>query len=149
MVKLNEQFNAEEHEAVDFAPLPNGKYKAVVSNSEMKESKAGHNYIAFTLEIIDGQYKGRLLWENCNHTHPNEQTRKIANGRLSAMSKAVGMVQLMDTSELHNKPMLIEVAQKKRNDTGEMQNVIRSFDSLSAAPAQEAQQTSEKKPWES
>lgn len=148
MVKLNEQFKAEEHAKTDFSPLPNGTYKAVIKDSQGKTSKAGHPYLSFTIEVIDGPHKGRLLWGNVNNEHPNETTRRIANGTLRAMVDAVGKKQISDTSELHNLPLLVEVTQQKRQDTGEMQNRIKSYRSLASQPVGEASQTTEKKPWE-
>ncbi|HBG28369.1 MAG TPA: hypothetical protein DDX75_14880, partial [Phycisphaerales bacterium] len=71
MANLN-NFNANNVEpADDFEPIPGGEYTAVIVNSEMKPTKDGKgNYLELQFEIIDGEYKGRLLWSRlCLENH--------------------------------------------------------------------------------
>lgn len=44
-------------------PVPKGLYLAKISEMEETESSNGNEMIALTLEIIQGEYKGRLLWD--------------------------------------------------------------------------------------
>ena len=45
-----------------FDPIPAGKYLAVITESEMKPTKAGTgHYLQLTFQILEGEYKNRLL----------------------------------------------------------------------------------------
>ncbi|HBG25948.1 MAG: hypothetical protein A2Y10_19310 [Planctomycetes bacterium GWF2_41_51] len=137
MANLN-GFNANNVEpATDFDPIPAAKYLAVITNSEFKPTKNNSgNYLELTFQVIEGQYKNRLLWARLNLEHPNETTAKISRGQLSAVCKSVGVMTPKDSAELHNLPLLINVKLKKRNDTGELTNEIKGFSSRETSPAQ-------------
>ena len=114
--------------AGDFDPIPAGKYLAVITESEMKPTKAGTgNYLQLTFQIIEGPYANRLLWARLNLDNPNETARKIAQGELSAICRAVGVLSPNDSVELHNLPLVINVRCKKRSDTGEIVNEIKGY----------------------
>ncbi len=114
--------------AGDFEPIPAGKYVAVITESEMKPTKAGTgNYLQLTFQIIEGPYQNRLLWARLNLDNPNETARKIAQGELSAICRAVGVLTPRDSVELHNLPLMIHVKCKKRADTGEITNEIKGY----------------------
>ena len=76
--------------ATDFEPLPAGKYLAIITDSEMKPTKSGSgNYLELTFQVIDGPFKGRMLWSRLNLDNPNAQAVQIAQGELSAICRAV------------------------------------------------------------
>ncbi len=137
-------FNANEVDPnFAFDPVPSGKYLAVVTESEMKPTKSGvGQYLQFTFQIIEGEYKTRLVWTRLNLDNPNATTVKIARAELSAICRAVGVPSPKDTVELHNIPLVITVGQKKRDDTGEMGNVIKGYAKKDAAGARPAASTS-------
>jgi hypothetical protein len=109
----------------DFEPIPAGKYLAIISDSTMKTSKSGSGtYLELCFQVIDGPHKGRLLWSRLNLDNPNELAVKIAQGELSAICRAVGVMQPKDSAELHNLPLQITVKCKKREDTGDVVNEI-------------------------
>jgi hypothetical protein len=122
-------FNANDVEpTADFEPIPAGRYLAVVVDSEMKPTKAGTgNYLQLSFQIIEGPYANRLLWARLNLDNPNDTARKIAQGELSAICRAVGVLAPNDSVELHNLPLVIHVKVKRRNDTGDLQNEIRGY----------------------
>lgn len=128
MAHLN-GFNAHEVEPnVGFDPIPAGKYLAVVTATEMKPTKNGSGeYLQVELEVIEGPHKGRKLWDRLTLKHPNELTVKIAKGALSAICRAVGVMAPKDSVELHNLPLVISVGCKKREDNGEITNVIKGY----------------------
>ena len=130
-------FDANQVEPVsNFEPLPAGKYLAVITDSELKPTKAGTgNYLQLTFEVVDGPAKGRLLWARLNLDNPNEQAVKIARAELSAICRAVGVMAPKDSLELHNLPLTISVRCKKRQDTGEITNVISGYAKKDAPPA--------------
>ncbi len=63
MTTLN-GFNANEVDPMDtFDPIPAGKYLAIIQESEMKPTKSGNgSYLEFVFQVIEGEFKGRLLW---------------------------------------------------------------------------------------
>jgi len=64
---------------------------------------------------------------------------KIARAELSAVCRAVGVLTPRDSTELHNLPLVVRVACKKRKDTDEIINTLKGFerrDALSGRPQQ-------------
>lgn len=97
--------------AQDLAPVPSGEYLAIIIDSEIKPTRNGAGeYLALTHQIIDGEFKGRLVWSNLNIVNANEVAQRIAQQQLSAICHAVGMTQAISDSELlHNRPLVIRV----------------------------------------
>ena len=142
-------FNANEVEpATDFEPIPAGKYLAVITDSEMKPTKAGTgHYLELTLQIIEGQYKNRLLWARLNLDNPNATAVQIARAELSSICRAVGVMAPKDSVELHNLPLVVTVKCKKRDDTGEIVNEVKGYAKREAQPAQTPQAATSTPPW--
>jgi len=134
MANLN-GFNATEVEpTTSFEPLPAGKYLAAITESEMKATKSGSgSYLQLTFTILEGEFKNRVLWARLNLNNPNATAVKIARGELSAICRAVGVLQPRDSVDLHNLPLVITVKVKKREDTGELTNEIKGYARKDAA----------------
>jgi hypothetical protein len=134
MAYLN-NFNANEVDPnVGFDPVPEGKYIAVITGSEMKPTKNGAgSYLELTFDIIDGKYKGRKVWARLNLENSSAKAVQIARGDLSAICRATGVMQPQDSIELHNLPLCIKVVCKNREDTGEMTNEIKGYEKKEAA----------------
>jgi hypothetical protein len=137
-------FNATEVEpSTGYTPIPAGKYLAVITEDEMKDSKSGGQYLKLTFELIEGEYKGRKLWVNLNLVNSNPKAVEIARADLSAICRAVNVMQLQDTVQLYNLPLVINVKCKKNAETGEMQNEVKGYEAkanyapgaVAAAPA--------------
>jgi hypothetical protein len=128
MANLN-GFDANQVEpAKSYDPIPDGKYLAVITDSEMRPTKAGTgSYLQLTFEIIEGPHKGRLLWARLNLDNPNPTAVAVARAELSAVCRAVGVLAPNDSVELHNLPLVIHVKCKKRSDTGELTNEVRGY----------------------
>lgn len=148
MANLN-GFNANDVEPqAAFEALPAGKYMAIITDSQTKPTKAGTgSYLELTFQVVEGEYKGRLLWARLCLNHPNAMTVQIARGQLSAICRATGVMQPKDSVELHNLPLQISVTCKKREDTGEIGNEIKSYSRKPLAGGAPAQQTSGTPPW--
>lgn len=128
--------------AEGFDPIPAGKYLAVITESELKDTKkGGGQYLQLTFQIIDGPCKGRYVWARLNLKNANPTTVQIARAELSAICRAVGVMTPGDSVELHNLPLVITVRQKKRDDTGEINNEIKGYakkDAATGTPQQQA-----------
>jgi len=148
MANLNGFNAANVDPATDYEAIPAGKYLAIISNSEMKPTKSGSGtYLELTFQVIEGQYKNRLLWSRLNLSNPNNQAVQIAQGELSAICRAVGVMQPKDSAELHNLPLQINVKCKKREDTGDVVNEIKGYAKKEAATGQPQQETTSTPPW--
>ncbi len=120
---------------VAFEAIAPGEYEAVIVASEMKTTKNGSGaYLELQLKIINGKYQNRTIYDRLNLHNQNAQTVQIAQGTLSAICRAVGVLTPADSSELHMKPLRITVAVKKRLDTEEMQSEIKGYKPRSAGP---------------
>lgn len=149
MADLN-SFDANQVEpSSSFDPIPAGKYLAVITDSEMKPTKAGTgHYLELTFQIQEGEYNNRLLWARLNLDNPNATAVQIAQEDLSAICRAVGVMKPNDSDELHNLPLVIHVRCKKREDTGEITNEIKGFSKKeSSAPAGDAPAAADMPPW--
>lgn len=111
MAFLGHTFDANQVEPQsDFAPLPAGDYTAIIVNSEMKDAKSGRGqYLELTLQVIDGPMTNRLLWDHLTLVHDNAKTVEIAQRQLSAICHAVGVLQVEDSEQLHNRPLSVRV----------------------------------------
>ena len=148
MANLN-NFNANDVDpSVGFEPVPAGKYLAAITDSEMKDTKSGSGkYLQLTFQVIEGEYKNRLLWARLNLQNANPTAVKIARAELSAICRAVGVMTPKDSVELHNLPLQITVKLTKRQDTGEMANEIKGYEKKGVAAGQAQQATGNAPPW--
>lgn len=127
-------FDASQIQPNSFEALPNGNYPVIITESEWIQTKAGNGrYLKLTLDIIDGQFKGRKLFDRLNLENPNTQAEEIARRTLSAICHAVGVLKPNDSVELHNLPMVAIVACRKNEQTGEMANEIKGYKTKGSA----------------
>jgi hypothetical protein len=141
-------FNANEVEPADFDALPAGKYLAMITDSEMKQTSAGTGrYLQLTFQVLEGACRNRRVWARLNLENQNAQAVQIARGELSAICRAVGVMTPKDSCELHNLPLIISVKCSKRKDTGEMENRIASYARKEAAAQPQAAGASGAPPW--
>jgi hypothetical protein len=142
-------FNANNVEPTSgFELIPAGKYLAIITDSAMKSTKAGNGqYLELTFRIVNGPHENRVLWSRLNLDNPSEQAVRIAQGELSAICRAVGVPQPRDSSELHDIPLLIGVVLKRRGDTDEMTNEVRSYSRKDAVGVVPRQETASTPPW--
>lgn len=132
MANLN--FNANDVEpTTPFEPIPNDKYRAMVIESEIKPTKNGTgHYLQLVWEVLDGDFKGRRIWDRLNISNQNKQAEEIAQRTLSAICRAVGVMQVRDSQQLHQKPAYIKVVVKQ--DTGyEPRNDIKGYEPVDGA----------------
>ena len=134
MASLN--FNAETVQPdAGFDPVPAGDYPVVVTDSEMKPTKAGTgHYLQLTLQVIDGQAKGRLIWYRLNIQNPNATAQEIGLRQLSALCHAVGKLQVQDSTELHGIPFVARVIVREDPNYGPS-NEVKSVKGFNQQPA--------------
>jgi len=121
-------------------PIPAGTYLAHITESDVQLLKSGNGTgLKLTFEIIDGQYKGRRVWDNLNIKHTNDETQRIAQSQLSALCHAVNVIKLQDTAALHMKPVNIKVVVREAQGQYQASNNIKGYEAAAgvrtAAPA--------------
>lgn len=145
-------FNASEEEEFygEYEPLPNGEYLAIISDSEIKETKSGEGgYIKLTFEVQDPiSDKGRKVFTNLNIYNKSQDAVKIARAELAAICRAIGVSNPQDTKELHDIPVVIKVKITKQEYNGEekFQNKIIAYKSKSEK-SEENKSQSKGLPW--
>ncbi|OYQ31259.1 hypothetical protein CHU93_04685 [Sandarakinorhabdus cyanobacteriorum] len=121
--------------------LPAGKYRAQIVESEMRVTRNGMGqFLWLMLDIIEGQYQGRKLFDQLNLVNSNPQTVEIAQRTLSAICHATGKLQVNDSVDLHLVPMTIQVGVKPPKDGYSEKNTIRYLVPERTAPAAPAYQ---------
>src|SRR5512134_2666372 len=101
-------------------PLPGGRYIAQVVQSEMRTTKDGTGRLLWLeLDVLEGPYAGRKLFDRLNLVNANPTTVEIAQRTLSAICHAVGKMQVEDSEQLHLIPLLVDVrVQPPKNGYG-------------------------------
>ena len=149
MAKVHFDINTYEAPKNDFTPLPKGEYMAMVTDSQMKVTKAGTGeYLALTMQIIEGKHADRKIWENLNLHNPNEVAEQIARANLKAISAACGFESLDDTDQLNNIPFILVLDIDRKDPT---RNRVMGYKRAGsgAAPSSFAQASAASaKPWE-
>ena len=123
-----------------FEVIPGGKYPVQIVASEMRPTKDGSGqYLWLEEEIIDGEFKGRKLWDRLNLSNHNAQAVEIAERALSAICHAVGELHVADSEQLHFKPMIATVRVRPARDQYEASNEIRGYEPMIGAARPAAQ----------
>lgn len=133
-------FNAEEIEPQgSFDPIPAGWYTVMIVASEMKPTKNGSGeYLQLRLDIIDGEYEGRVLFDRLNLRNSNQTAVEIAQRQLSAICRAVGVMQPQDSSDLHDRPLRVKVSIRPAGNGHDASNEIKGYEALEGAAKQPA-----------
>jgi hypothetical protein len=143
-----------------FTPIPMDDYLAIITDSEMKDTKKGDGkYLLLTYEIADGEFKGRKIFETLNLVNSNQTAVEIAQRALSAVCRATGVLHPKDSAELHGKPLVISVGIRAGSNGFDEKNIIKGYsrvdgkelkDITDATPAvaSAAVGAKPKKPWQ-
>ncbi len=127
MTELNFDANTVEPTG-KFTPIPMDDYLAIITDSEMKDTKKGDGkYLLLTYEVIEGEFKGRKIFETLNLVNKTQTAVEIAQRALSAVCRATGVLHPKDSSELHGKPLVISVGIREGSNGFEDKNVIRGY----------------------
>ena len=136
--------------AAEFEAIPAGKYVAVITNSEFKNTKSNKgSFLELTFQVVEGEFKSRLLWARLNLDNPNPLAVKIARAELSSICRSVGVMEPKDSVELHNLPLVVTVKQKTDSE-GEIRNEIKGYskkESASPAGTRPPQAANSTPPW--
>jgi len=134
-------FNALEVEpSTTFQPLPADWYKCVITETEERvTSKGDGSFLLLSIEVIDGDYSGRKVFDRLNLKNPNSTAVEIAQRSLSSICRAISVNSPKDSSELCDKPMMVKLAVKAASGDYEASNDVKGYEAVnSEASAQPA-----------
>lgn len=91
--------------------IPAGWYAGAMSASEMKPTTTGTGaYLECEYTIVEPiEYKGRKVYDRINLQNPNPVAVEIGQKQLSAICHATGVIQVVDSSQFHGRPLMIKV----------------------------------------
>lgn len=137
MAQLGIMFDANQVDPTDtFEALPAGEYPVVITESDMKPTKNGHGeYLQLTLEVIDGKFKGRKIWDRLNLKNANNTAVEIAQRQLSSLCHATKVMNVSDSSQLHNIPVVARVGYKPPANGYDGTNEVKGYKAMAGAPA--------------
>ena len=119
-----------------FELYPAGKYLVQIIASEMRPTKDGRGqYLYLELDILDGQFAGRKLFDRLNLVNDNPDTVDIAKRALSSICRATGQMQVKDSEQLHLIPMIADVRVRPPKGQYGESNSIRYLPRNGGAPA--------------
>ena len=99
---------------IAFKNLPPGEYLMVITASRMK-SVYNEAFLKLVFEVMEGEFKGRKVW--CRVKLPwasfskDPLEFKLARAEISAICRAVGVMNPNELSELHNIPLVVTIRQ--------------------------------------
>lgn len=135
MAQLPEIFDSSKVEPKQsFSPLPAGDYLVAAEASDIKETAAKTGkMLTFTFTVLEGQYKGRKVFERLNIINPNPQAVEIAQSQLSALCRAAGVVKLLDSAQLHGIPVVAVVKYVPPKNGFDEKNEIKTYKAASVS----------------
>ncbi len=126
--------NLSDVQLTSFEPIPAGKYTAIITDAIETPTKAGTgSYLKLTVQIIEGPYSGRLVWENLNLNNPNPKSVQIAQQTLKEICTAINTPNPVTEMDLLNKPLGVELKINRDPNYGDSNSVKRFF-SVAEAP---------------
>ena len=140
MAIFAQTFDANSVEPSNFDVFPAGKYLAQIVASEMRPTKDGRGqYLFLELDILEGQFAGRKLFDRLNLVNDNPDTVDIATRTLSSICRATGQMQVKDSEQLHLIPLIADVrVRPPKGQYGESNSIRYLPRNAAAAPATRA-----------
>lgn len=117
----NVDLTVEDASSGEYAPIPPADYVCQIRSAEIKHAKnTNDKYLNLCWEVLEGQYKGRWIWDNLNLWYGQgrevddeekaDKTRKIAASQLKKIVVAAGLRTMpSDSAELCFIPMVCTV----------------------------------------
>jgi hypothetical protein len=109
-------------------PVPADQYLMHIISSEFRPTRDGRGeYLLLELEVIEGQYTGRKVFERLNLTNDNPRTVQYAEQTLSSICRAVGKAQVTSSEQLHHIPLIADVRVEPAKNGYDERNSVKRF----------------------
>jgi hypothetical protein len=133
-------FNALEVEpSTTFQPLPADWYKCVITETEERvTSKGDGSFLLLSIEVIDGDYSGRKVFDRLNLKNPNSTAVEIAQRSLSSICRAIDVNSPKDSAELCDKPMMVKLSVRAASGDYEASNDVKGYEAVSSGVSAQA-----------
>jgi len=106
--------------------VPKGEYQVIIVESERKPTSKGDGWLmSMVLQIVEGPFKNRKLYDRLNLGNKNEKAVTIARGTLSAICRAVNVLSPKNSEEIHNRTLTAVVDVKEYQ--GKLQNEVKGY----------------------
>lgn len=111
----------------DFSPIPDGWYDVTITESTVRQTKAGTgSYVSFRCDVIGPTHQGRVVFGMLTLTNPNPKAEEIGNQQMGEVMRAIGMARLEDSDQLIGKRLAIKVATETNAEYGD-KNKIKGY----------------------
>ena len=112
----------------DFEIIPEGtEVRMKCTEAEDKETSTGGEMIVATFVIIEGEHKGRKIWQNFNIVNKSEKAQNFGRRMISGWARAAGKPNAKNTDELLEKPFNVKLGIEKGTGNYKDKNTIASF----------------------
>ena len=112
----------------DFAIIPEGtEVKLKCTEAEDKETSSGGEMVAATFVIVEGEHKGRKIWQNFNMVNKSEKAQNFGRRMIAGWARACGKPNAKNTDELLEKPFWAKLGIEKGTGQYKDKNTIASY----------------------
>ena len=117
-------------------PMPADWYKCVITQTEEKPTKAQTgSYLQLDIEVIEGSFAGRKVFDRLNLNNPNSAAVEIAQRSLSSICRAIDVPNPQDSDDLLDKPLMVKVAVKPADGQYSASNEVKGYDACNIPSA--------------
>ena len=110
MAELPDVFKDDEVEDEGFSLASDGWHVAEIEKDKLKKTQAGGTMLTVYVKIIEGEDKGKRIFDGLNIVNKSDVAMRIAKGRLKSYKKACGVEEdMQDTSVMWNIPIKVKV----------------------------------------
>jgi hypothetical protein len=117
--ELPEVFDPSQYEGTtDLVPIPPGWQSAQIVEASCKEAlnNSSSTYVLAVFEIIEGEHKGRKIFQNVTLTNQNQQAVEIGQRLPTDICNALEIGPLKNLEVLQYKPLKVRVGIKRDKD---------------------------------
>jgi Protein of unknown function (DUF669) len=116
--ELPEDFDPSTHEGTDLKPVPVGWYLTQITEVGGEHAKTGNGtYLRTVFEILEGEHKGRKVFQNITLQNSNQQAVEIGARLLTDVYTAVGHNgPTKDIRVMLFKPVMARIGIKRDKD---------------------------------
>jgi hypothetical protein len=97
-------------EPSSFDPLPKGEYPGMIVKAMEKTSQtSGNTYASLEIEIVEGKYKGRKVYDNLFLHSTNATAQNIARAKLHGIATSLDLTVINSEEDFTFKPLSVAV----------------------------------------